>query len=369
MCHFDRKNLFQQILEWRNLAVLFDYYLQQDFSTPLVPRYCRNDTANFSQILTQNIMTTTKSTFTRSLSHFGHFRVSGKDAAALLHHLTTNDINALKPGQSCEAVLVTGKARCLDILTIARLENEFLIITSPNRRDIFAPHANGFIVFRQDVKIEDITGQVSTIGVFGEDAHDVTSVYLSPDALPNKNEITRIKINDIPVDVLHTDRLPGGGFLLTTPSAETAQQIQENLKLSECDNQNYNILRVEAGVPVAGLEITEAHNPWEANLDSMISLHKGCYNGQEIIARLNTYEKVKQHLKGVRLSGEVPANVEITLQSDGKSAGEITSIVSSPRFGNIALAYIKKKYEPAETHLKVLFDGGEVDAEVVDLPF
>jgi folate-binding protein YgfZ len=297
---------------------------------------------------------TTKSTFTRSLSHFGHFRVSGKDATALLHHLTTNDIKSLKPGQSCEAALVTNKARCLDILTILRLEKEFLIITSPNRRDMFASHANGFIVFRQDVKIEDITGQVSSIGVFGADAQNIVDGYLSPDK----------KIN-----VLHTDRLPGGGFLLVTPSAETARQIQADLKLPECDNQTYNILRVEAGVPVAGLEITEAHNPWEANLDSMISLHKGCYNGQEIIARLNTYEKVKQHLKGLRLANEIPMNEEMTLQNDGKNAGEITSIVHSPRYGNIALAYIKKNYEAAGTRLKVLFNGGEADAEVVDLPF
>lgn len=313
-------------------------------------------------------MITDKSTFTRSLSHFGHFRVSGKDAAALLHHLTTNDINSLKTGQSCEAVLVTGKARCLDILTILCLEKDFLVITSPNRRDMFAPHANGFIVFRQDVKIEDITGLVSSLGVFGADAPDVLSDLL-PDALPNKNEIMQIKINDAPVDVLHTNRLPGGGFLILSSSAETIQQIQEKSNLPECDNQTYNILRVEAGVPVAGLEITEAHNPWEANLDSMISLHKGCYNGQEIIARLNTYEKVKQHLKGLRLAAEVPINEEMTLQSDGKIAGEITSIVHSPRFGNIALAYIKKNYEATGTRLKVLFNGGKVDAEVVDLPF
>jgi folate-binding protein YgfZ len=313
-------------------------------------------------------MITDKSTFIRSLSHFGHFRVSGKDAAALLHHLTTNDINSLKPGQSCEAVLVTGKARCLDILTILRLENEFLVITSPNRRDMFAPHANGFIVFRQDVKIEDITGLIFSLGVFGTDARDAVSDLL-PDGLPNKNEITRIKMNDAPVDVLHTDRLPGGGFLISSSSAEAIQQIQMKLKLPECDNVTYNILRVETGVPVAGLEITEAHNPWEANLDTMISLHKGCYNGQEIIARLNTYEKVKQHLKGLKLSEPIPANAETALQSDGKNAGEITSIIHSPRFGNIALAYIKKNYEPAGTRLKVLFDAGETDAEVVDLPF
>jgi folate-binding protein YgfZ len=310
-----------------------------------------------------------KSTFTRSLSHFGHFRVSGKDAAALLHHLTTNDINSLQPYQSCEAVLVTGKARCLDILTILRLETDFLVITSPNRRDMFAPHANGFIVFRQDVKIEDITGQIYSIGVFGAEARDMVSAYLSPKTLPEKTQIAQIQINDAPVDVLRTERLPGGGFQFLTPSTETAQQIQADVKLPQCDNQTYNILRVEAGMPVAGLEISEAHNPWEANLDDMISLHKGCYNGQEIIARLNTYEKVKQHLKGLKLSGPVPSNAETALQSGGKTAGEITSVVHSPRFGNIALAYIKKNYEQTGTVLKVLFAGEELEAEVVDLPF
>lgn len=314
-------------------------------------------------------MTTTQNTFTRSMSHFGHFKISGKDAAALLHHLTTNDIKALRPGQSCEAVLVTGKARCLDVLTMLRLEEEFLVITSPNRRDMFAPHARGFIVFRQDVQMQDVTGKTASMGIFGPQAGDILAAHFAPSALPAEGQIAQVATGDVAVNLLRTSRLPGGGFLLNAPSAHVIQQIQEELKLPECGNETYNVLRVEAGLPVAGLEITEAHNPWEANLDALISLHKGCYNGQEIIARLNTYEKVKQHLKGLRLAGEIPANVKIALQSEGKEAGEITSVVASPRCGNIALAYVKKNYEPAGTSLKVLFDGGEVDAQVVDLPF
>jgi folate-binding protein YgfZ len=314
-------------------------------------------------------MNTTKSTFTRSLSHFGHFYVRGADAAALLHHLTTNDIKSLQPGQCCEAALITNKARCLDVLTILRLEKEFLVITSPNRREMFAPHAKGFIVFRQDVEIEDVTGKIFSIGVFGEQAEEILAHYLSLEHLPEAGKIARVNIDNASVEILRTSRLPRGGFLLMTRSPETARQIQDDLKLPECDNETYNILRVEAGLPVAGLEITEAHNPWEANLNEMISLQKGCYNGQEIIARLNTYEKVKQHLKGLRLSGKVPSNAVLNLQHDSKNAGEITSVVTSPRCGNIALAYVKKSCEPAGTRLKVLFDGGEADAEVTNLPF
>lgn len=308
-----------------------------------------------------------KSTFIRSLSHFGHFRVYGADAAALLHHLTTNDIKAMAPGDCHEAVLLTNKGRCLDVLTIARRDNEFVVLTSPNRRDMFAAHVRSFIGFRQDVQIEDITGQPASIGVFGADAEDALTMHQIP--LPEAGKVEQIATDKSTFQVMRTSRLPHGGFWLTMPSQQIADKVWQDLNLPECDNETYNILRVEAGLPVTGLEITDAHNAWEANLDSMISLHKGCYNGQEILARLNTYEKVKQHLKGLRLSKEVPTGAATMLQSDGKNAGEITSMVTSGHCGNIALAYVKKNYEPAGTRLKVLFDGGDVDAEVVDLPF
>ncbi len=193
----------------------------------------------------------------RDLSHFGQFRLSGADAATLLHHLTTNDIKGLKPGAACDAVLISHKGRVLDWLTVLREEKSLLVITSPNRRALFKPHFEKFILFRQDVKIEDVTGKMQ--GIFGPQAEGAIA----------------------------TKRLPGGGFFVLNDEFPTSPP---------CDDETYNILRVEAGVPVTGLELTETVNPWEAGLDAAISLHKGCYNGQEIIARLNTYQKVKQGL-------------------------------------------------------------------------
>ena len=300
-------------------------------------------------------MSIRKSTFIRSLSHFGFFRIRGKDAAALLHHLTTNDINSMQPDTSLEAVLLTNKARCMDILTIARRGNEFLVITSPNRRDMFLPHARSYIVFRQDVQIENINDQIHCIGIFGPDV----AAHLP--ATPEIGQLVATTLNNVAVEILPTQRLPHGGYFILS-----CNNVAETLSLPACDNETYNILRVEAGLPVAGLEITEAHNPWEANLDGMISLHKGCYNGQEIVARLHTYQKVKQHLKGLRLSDAIPSNAQTTLQSNGKSAGEITSTVTSPEFGNIALAYVRND---ATEPLKVLFDNTEISATVVNLPF
>ena len=88
----------------------------------------------------------TQSVAYRDLSHFGLFRVTGAEAAALLHHLTTNDIKKLVPGRGIDAALVNNKARLLDVLTIIRPEEapgQYRVLTSPNRRELFAPHARG----------------------------------------------------------------------------------------------------------------------------------------------------------------------------------------------------------------------------------
>ena len=247
----------------------------------------------------------------RDMSHFGRFLVSGKDAATLLHHLTTQDIKGQKVGEAREAVLISNKARVLDWLTIIRLETErFRVITSPNRREMFAPHAQKFVLFRQDVKIEDETGSGPLWGTFGPLA----------DAIETQKWPTK--------------RLPNGGWL----------QFEAPQNAVSCDNETFNVLRIEAGVPVAGLELTEEVNPWEAGFDYAISLAKGCYNGQEVVARLNAYKKIKQGLFGLKLE-KLPTNLPLQLKKDGKNAGFVTSAVDSPRFGPIGLGFVRGDYQ------------------------
>lgn len=267
----------------------------------------------------------------RDMSHFGRFEVSGADAAALLHHLTTNDIKGQKVSESREAVMISSKARVLDWLTIIRLEaNTFRVITSPNRREMFAPHARQFILFRQDVKIEDQTVSGPMWGVFG----------------PHSKEIEAEK--------WPTSRLPGGGFL----SFEAPQNPVS------IDNDTFNTLRIESGIPVAGLELTEEINPWEAGLEGAISLAKGCYNGQEVVARLHAYKKIKQGLFGLKLE-KLPAELPQKLSKNGKNAGFLTSATFSPRFGPIGLAFVRGDFQTEGERLEL----AEQTATVTHLPF
>lgn len=268
----------------------------------------------------------------REMGHFGRFRVWGKDAANLLHHLTTQDIKGMRPGEVREATLVTSKARVLDWLTILRRhESDFWIVTSPNRKQSFKKHALRYVLFRQEVTIDDVAGDDILWGVFGPRAGET----------PGPRWPTR--------------RLPGEGFLTFGPPEEA----------TICDTETYNVLRIEAGIPVAGTELTEDFNPWEANLDFAVASDKGCYNGQEIIARLNTYKKVKQRLVGLRLEAPCPAKQD--LKFEGKDAGFLTSCTLSPRFGPIALAYVRNEWNAPGTVVEV----GEAcqKATVCALPF
>ena len=288
----------------------------------------------------------------RNLSHFGRFRFAGADAATLLHHLTTNDIKGLQPGAGCEAVLVNHKARVLDWLTVFRQDDALLTITSPNRRALLRPHAEKFILFRQDVKIEDVTEDTAMWGLFGPGAEEFLQTR-GMAAMP-------------------TRRLPGGGFFVWGDAVELQAMVQGS-GLPICDDETYNVLRVEAGLPVAGLELTENVNPWEVGLDFAISLHKGCYNGQEVIARLHTYKKVKQGLMGLRLERVIAmshlATQPVKLEAAGREAGFLTSSVDSPRFGAIALGYVRGDYQKPGQELTAQAPDGAQSATVRALPF
>ena len=303
----------------------------------------------------------------RDLSHFGLFSVSGADAAHLLHHLTTNDIKGLKIGQGCDTVLVNNKARVLDLLTIWRCENNFIVITSPNRRAMFAAHAQKFVLYRQDVKIEDMTDVSGMLGIFGADVHRVLDA-IGFDNLEDETNLVQRTVNDGETSLVRTARLPLYGFLMWSENRAALHQLLQYSGALQCDNATYNILRIEAGLPVTGLELTEDYNPWESGLNGAISLHKGCYNGQEIIARLNTYQKVKQYLRGVRLQhivNELPAK----MTHEGREVGVLTSNALSPRFGAIGLAYLRNEFVETGKELQIRDGETSQNAIVCDLPF
>jgi tRNA-modifying protein YgfZ len=137
--------------------------------------------------------------------------------------------------------------------------------------------------------------------------------------------------------------------------------------IKELNRSEYEILRVEAGLPSAQHELSEEYSPLEVNLESAISDKKGCYTGQEVIARQMTYDKVTRRLVGLLLGEEIPLGAQ--LRGEGKPVGVITSTVLSSRYGPIALSIIKRPYNQPGTELIVDVGESKLVARVTQLPF
>ena len=293
----------------------------------------------------------------RDCSHFGRFVLRGRDAGALLHHLTTNSIKPLRAGRALEAALLSSKARLLDWLSIARVAgaqgDEWRVITSPNRREQFEPHARRFVLFRQEVSIQDVTDSTALFALRG------------PQVLAGR-EAGVVRALEGGCEWL-SPRLPRGAWSWRDAVGGSEPEG------AQVDGETFNVLRVEAGIPVAGAEVTEDFNPWEANFDASISLSKGCYNGQEVVARLHSYAKIKQRLRGLIFSQPLDASqlAGVALKRNGKAAGRVSSAVMSPRLGLIALAYVREDAFEAGASVQVLAgeEQAEVEARMVELPF
>jgi folate-binding protein YgfZ len=161
------------------------------------------------------------------------------------------------------------------------------------------------------------------------------------------------------------------GLRLLVPAQQLTmlKEFLENFKAVEVSSKVYDVLRIEAGIPAAGHELTEDYTPLETGLGATISHTKGCYTGQEVIARQITYDKVTRQLVGLKLVAEADVGDDIRLADTHQAIGKITSAADSPRFGQIALGVIRKPYDQPGTKLLV---GDEPDSQpglVTELPF
>jgi folate-binding protein YgfZ len=160
--------------------------------------------------------------------------------------------------------------------------------------------------------------------------------------------------------------LAGTGYRLVAPAIarQAVEQALAEAGGERLDPALYEILRVEAGLPAAGAELDERYTPLETGLGEAISSTKGCYTGQEVIARQLTYDKVTQHLAGLRLSAPVTSGLPVL--AEGRGVGTVTSFAQSPVYGPIALAILKRPFHEPGREVQV---GEGVRATVSALPF
>ncbi len=304
----------------------------------------------------------------------GKLTVQGKEAASFLHNLCTNDIKGLRVGQGCEAFFTSAQARVLAHGYVSRLAEEAYWIDVPAGTGAeLLRHLDRHLI-SEIVELADVSADWRQVHVAGPDAKALLAQVLQS-ALPDLAELEWMPASG--ADLAH-GRLRRHDFLGIpgfdwVGAKESMALVRERLTAAgavEGSKEVYETLRVEAGTPVYGLDIDSTNLPQEVGrTERAVSFTKGCYIGQETVARIRTYGHVNRLLVGLRLAGPSAAPANAPVLCDGKEVGQVTSSVVSPRGGGaIALAYLRRGHEAPGTAVTVATAAGAIDAIVAGFP-
>ncbi len=284
-------------------------------------------------------------------SYRGKLRLTGTEAAEYLQGQITNDVEALEPGSGCYAALLTHKGKMAADMRVLRGADFIWLDTEPVALPVIARNASMYSIGR-DVQSEDVSERYAILSLIGPAARDAL------DVAPPEQEHAWVEgehgmyvATDLGVDVI----------CLTTD----ADGVRAALGIEAVSEDAAECVRIESGRPRLGLDMGSETMPQEAGLnDRAVSFTKGCYVGQETVARLHYKGKPNRHLRGLRLSE--PASHGDEVRSGDRVVGQIGSATISPVHGPIALAVLRREVGPGD---EVKVGGSGADAVVAAPPF
>jgi tRNA-modifying protein YgfZ len=289
----------------------------------------------------------------------GELSVRGSEAADYLQGQLTNDLEALAPGQGCYAALLDRKGHMRADLRALRIADAHVWLDTEG---VAAPallrHLETYKIGR-DVEIADRSGERALISVIGPGAAELTGAGpLSPEHAHRELELGDARCRAVATDV-------GIDLIAPASGAGDARDSLLDAGAAEVSEAAAEIVRVEAGRPRFGFEMTEATIPAEAGINERaVSFTKGCYIGQETVARLHYRGKPNRYLRGLRL--ESPVRAGDAIRHGDREVGTVGTACVSPAIGPVALAIVRREAAPGE---RVTVGADEAPAEVVELPF
>ena len=324
------------------------------------------------------------------LSFRSRLCVTGADRVKFLHGQVTNDVQRLRTGEGCYAALVNAKGKMHSDLNIYRLADELLLDFEPGFSAAVTQRLEKYVI-TEDVQLLDAAPHYGLLSVQGPRAAEAITQLGLPWELPAK-PLTFSAHLDPTLGQLYLMRRAGGlqppsgalpigeggdckspahGFDLFVPTAALGAVFDKLVAAAKspggcaCGWNALEVARIEAGIPRFGQDMDETNLPPEAGIESQaISYSKGCYIGQEVIARIRTYGQVAKTLRALRLPADLavlPAKGD-KLFADGKEVGHITSVVPGFAFG-----YVRKEHNAPGTKLTLRTAAGDCAVRVAEL--
>ncbi|MFN7987168.1 MAG: glycine cleavage T C-terminal barrel domain-containing protein [Thermoanaerobaculia bacterium] len=301
----------------------------------------------------------------------GSLAVAGPDAAELLHGLVTNDVKALRPGAGCHAALLTPKGKMRAELAVLRTDAELLLDCEPSLAAPLVAILSGYVPFSRSA-LEDRTSATGVVHVEGPGAVQILAAAGLAEPSPEPYAHRASAVDGAPLRVVRVSRAGESGFALLASRGDTARVagLLARLGASPVGPAVLEAGRIEAGIPRWGAELDESVLPNEAWLErTAISYAKGCYLGQETVARLKAYGHVNRHLVALLLPPGCPAGPGDAVRAGAEKVGAVTSAADSPLHGRrVALAFVRREHESPGTLLAVETPSGDVEAVVAAVP-
>ncbi len=271
----------------------------------------------------------------------GRIRVTGEDRARLLHAMTTNHVQQLKPGEGLYAFFLNAQGRIQADAYVLCFEDHFLLDTEPETRQLVLEHLDKYII-ADDVTLEDVTSDTFCIGLEGPNS---MAILASPG-----EAFSHVALGDNVVAAISATGAPGlrvygplAGFTQTVQSFEAAGAAP-----ASADDAEH--VRVRHFKPRFGQDINDSTLPQESQQMFALHFRKGCYLGQEIVERVRSRGHVNKQLMGFRLDGSAAPVPGTQLFAGGKEAGEVTSSTVCPEGRVYGLAYVRVPYnKPGST--------------------
>ncbi len=293
--------------------------------------------------------------------------ISGPDRASFLHNLSTNEIKKLAVGAGCEAFITSVQGKTLGHGFIFAEPEALVLDTVAGQSETLLKHLDHYLVCEQ-VVLADRSQEWFELLLAGPDAEPLLERLWKVTLPATRLSHTTVQADGRTVRVRRVDMTPGGGFVINVARAD-AEWLESQLTNADtiaCDPAALEAARIEQGTPFFGEDLGDMNLPQELGRDNQaISFIKGCYLGQETVARLDALGHVNKSLVGVRYGGTEIPEAGSELRSGDRVVGQVTSASYSPRLGSpLALAYLRAGHSQAGTSLSTPLG----DAEVIALP-
>jgi len=310
------------------------------------------------------------------VSHRSLVRVTGRERQRFLHAMVSNDTQSLQPGQGCYATFLNAKGHLIADFVVYAATDAYLLELEPQVARPFIAAIEYFVI-SEDVTFHDESGDWGLLALQGPRAAELLAQALGQEVPAlQMYASTTCQLAGHAVCCMRRSHTGELGYQLLVPPAALPDVWhalwvhREACEARAVGLEMLDVGRIEAGIPVYGRDMTEETIPVEANLEAALSYTKGCYIGQEVIARIEARGHVNRKLAGLLLSGERLPEPGAKIVSPQREVGWITSAVYSPaRQQNIALGYMRREVLTPGTPLQVHTQDSTLNATVAELPF